>query len=108
MTTYLTKTNKALTRQEGDNASIVFIVPDILPLTGRTATFKAVDSRNRTTLSKTFGSGLSISGQQISITLLPDDTKGHAGSHRWELELSTPQVITIARGSLTIIPEIIK
>ncbi len=108
MTTYKIKKEFTIQRQEGDHASVIFVVPDILSLNGRTATFKVANSQRKIILSKTVGKGLTISGQQISIPLLPADTKGHSGSHKWELELSSPEIITIGKGSFIITPEIIK
>jgi hypothetical protein len=112
MATYLIESEIALTRQEGDNCDIQFKdVPIELNLTGASAKFEVKRKLKTDTpiITKTVGSGITISGQDITISLLPVDTKGNSGRWRWELQITLADlsIITIGRGCLNITPELI-
>jgi hypothetical protein len=106
MPTYL-KANINLTRQAGDIADIVIIVPEALNMTGRTVNFRVTDKAGRILIKNP--AGLTIEAQTITIPLLPVDTKGKAGSHNYEVEVVNQQgPITILAGTFTITKELIK
>lgn len=110
MATYIIDEDILITRQEGDDADIVFTVPDVLSLNGATAKFQAYNTDGVKIIDKSIGSGIAIDGQKITIDLIPFDTLNKANVHRWELEITTSQnkVITIGRGSLKITKQLIK
>jgi hypothetical protein len=114
MATYLIKSEKTITRQEGDTADIVMVVPaaldmDLYP----DVIFLVVNSDAETVFQKdTIESTptITVIDQTITIPLLDTDTKGYAGEHRWELQVadfSTPDIRTIGRGDFIINAEII-
>jgi len=115
MDTFLIKTEKTITRQEGDTAGISILVPtppNGIDLDTYDATFVVVNSDGVEIIRKeSFSSvpGITITDQTIDIPLYVDDTTTYAGEHRWELQLSnaTPEVITIGRGDFIIIAQII-
>lgn len=107
------KKDKAITAQEGDfPAPIVMTVPDILPLTGFIVTFCIIDSSGRTFVKKkTTDYTIAVNGQIIQIYFNKEDTLGRAGTHKWELQLTTlgnEEEITIGGGPFTITPTFIK
>lgn len=107
MNTYRIKEEKSIVRQEGDNASIIIIVSNELLLTGYDIAFRVENKQGISVMSKTSIAGtLTVLNQQITIPLLPVDTLGHSGVHRWELELTSPLKITIGRGTFTIVPKL--
>lgn len=111
MATYLIKSEKSITRQEGDTADIVFVIPDIFDLSLYKFDFRVYDANNRTLISKnTVAAGIIKNQQTITIPLLVTDTKGKSGKHGWELEISNdmPEVITIGKGPFIILSERIK
>lgn len=110
MTTYLIKREISITRQEGDTADVVVVVPEILDMNSYSAQFQVRDTNRRTLFNKSSEDGtIQISGQTITIPLLPEDTKNRPGKHRWELQIaSQTQLITIGRGNFSIIHEIIR
>lgn len=120
MTTYLIKKKKTITRQIGDLADVVLVVPALLPMTGKVARFQIWDIDHTVVeLSKNSyeSSGdIDITDQIITVPLLPNDTKNLSeGLHLWELEVATENQInatpiTIGQGNfdavLTLIPPI--
>jgi len=131
MASYLISKEIKITRQEGDNGDIVFIIPDTLSLLFASAIFQVRDRFNQTIISKTTADGSMVISypeetiindegdeeiiikQQITVYLLPTDTKGHKGCiGKWELQLTDNTVgsygiVTTGRGSFEIIGEII-
>jgi len=106
MATYLIAQEIAITRQEGDLADVVFVVPDVLSMTGKEATFKVNSDKYGSFIAKESSAGdITIVGQTITIPLLAADTKDKKGRHRWELEVTGP--ITIGRGVFNVIKELI-
>jgi hypothetical protein len=111
MATYLIKKEITITRQEGDSADIVIVVPNVIDMSLYDAQFQVRDTTlRRLIISKTSNAGISIAGQTLTIPLATDDTKNKAGKHRWELQLSnnTPEIITIGRGTFIIVNELIR
>lgn len=109
MATYL-KTDTTLTRQEGDTAEIVLVVPNIINMDDFTEIKFKATKKGSTIISKSLLAGTIIkSDQTITVNIFTNDTKGHAGNCEWELEISneTPTVHTIAGGPLIIKKEII-
>jgi len=104
MATYLIANEITITRQAGDLADITFTVPDVLSMSGKTAKFEVID-KNRKTILKKVSPDITISGQVITIPLIPSDTQNYPGTHYWELKVSTP--ITIGHGSFVITKTII-
>lgn len=109
MATYLIKREIQIARQEGDTADVVVVVPDVIDMGNYQARFVVKDSSRRAVIDKKSVDGvLTVTGQTITIPLLVADTKGKAGKHRWELQLTNAtEVITIGRGAFVIINEII-
>jgi hypothetical protein len=112
MATYLIKEDIDITRQEGDTADIVFDMPVLLDM----GSYPVVKFQTKKTyggtiiLNKTVGSGLAVVGQVITVTLDSVDTKGaNRGTFKWELEISndTPEIITVGRGTFTVVKELI-
>jgi len=108
MATYLIAREITITRQEGDVADIVITVPAILSMTGRTVKFEVRNANGSVQLAKT-GSSLTVTGQIISIPLLPADTEGKPGKFTWECEISDANgPITIGKGAFVIVKTDIK
>lgn len=112
MATYLIDNEITLNRQEGDTCDVVFTdVPADIVLTGATAIFEIKANPTSTAIiTKTTDDDITITGQQITVNLLPTDTKGHSGRWRWELQVTladTTTVITLGKGCFNIIAELI-
>jgi len=114
MATYLISSEITITRQEGDTADIVFTGPgaSVIDFTNYTEVTFAVKTNGQTAVfEKSISEGtISKNEQVITIPLLSADTKGKAGTHRWEMQISnaTPEIITIGKGRFVITSEIIK
>lgn len=110
MATFLIKREITITRQEGDTADVVIVVPEVINMANYDARFSVKDSNGRTVFDKkSENAELTISGQTITIPLLIADTKRKAGKHRWELQITNAtEVITIGRGVFVIVNELIK
>jgi hypothetical protein len=110
MATYLIKREITITRQEGDTADVVIVVPDVIDMGNYEAHFSVKDNSRRTVMNKETGNGTAyVSGQTITIPLAATDTKNKPGKHRWELQLTNEtEVITIGRGNFVIVNEIIR
>lgn len=111
MSTFLVAREFPIVRQEGDNADIIFTVPIELSLAGTvTAKFQVKTTDSRLIFSKDTTEGITIDGQDITVELLPVDTKGKSGQFRWELEITkeaTYGIVTIGKGNFKIVKEII-
>lgn len=111
MATYLINNEITINRQEGDTCDVTFTsVPPEINLTDATAKFQVKESATATPIiSKTTDDDISIVSQDIVVNLLPEDTKGHSGRWKWELEvvLADTSVITLGRGCFNIIAELI-
>ena len=110
MATYLIKREITITRQEGDTADVVIVVPEVINMENYNARFAVKDNIGKTVFEKNSeNSEMTITGQTITIPLLVADTKKKAGKHRWELQISNEtEVITIGRGVFVIVNELIK
>lgn len=111
MPTYLIKKEKPITRQEGDTAEVVVVVPDVIDMGSYEVQFKVTDSSRRAVFSKSSGAGtITVSGQTVTIPIAADDTKRKPGKHSWEMQITnnTPEVITIGRGPFVIVGEMIR
>ena len=108
MPTFIVRKETTITRQEGDVADVVFVVPKVLSMTGRTARFGVFDSAGTTIFEKESPDPVSIASQTITIPILPADTTGHSGSQRGELEVNNDDGrITIGRGHFIITPQLL-
>lgn len=110
MATYIISREIDLTRQEGDTADIVFVVPAALDMDLFTEVKFLAVKRGVDTIDKSVSGGtITVSDQTITIPLLAADTKSKSGEHKWELEVSnaTPEIITIGKGTLTVTKELI-
>ena len=105
MATYLKGKSDPITRQEGDTADIEVSIPDILNCIEATLQFKVV-RYGVTIISKT----ISMTSQTATIPLNPLDTKGYAGVHEYEIEITTVdgKIVTVARNKFIIDSELIK
>lgn len=122
MATYLPKGVIKIYRQEGDNADVVFICPDVLDLTGSEVKFEVwtipdenllepIESELVFSKTNELDGGIDVDEQTIIIELLPEDTTGFAGLHKFECQVSndaTYGIVTIAKGFFQILDEIIK
>lgn len=109
MASYIIKKEILIQRQEGDVGDVVFIIPSAIPLPGCQVKFGVFTQNNEQIFLKETDD-VSINGQELRIELESEDTKGHAGVHVWELEL-TPAgsgPITVGRGDFKIIREWIR
>lgn len=103
MATYLIKSEKSITRQEGDSADIIVNVPALFPLVGASVRFGVYDNSGIRKIYKS-GDAITIEAQKITIPLLPADTKGLPNSLVWEMEVEIAgNVYTIGRGKFIII-----
>ena len=112
MNTFLIGDEITISRQEGDTSYIEFQdIPTEISLVGASAKFQVKKKSKSDTaiISKTDASGITISGQNLTVNLLPSDTKNYAGRWRWELQitLQNTSIITIARGNFIIVAELI-
>lgn len=106
MPTFLVRKTFKIARQEGDKSDIVFTVPDLLPLTGKTARFGIFKTTGEEILIK---NNCSIVGQIITVDLLANDLKGKSGVWVWELEVAqNSEPITIGKGEFEVIKENLK
>lgn len=111
MATYLIKKEYDITRQEGDTADVVIVVPDVIDMQNYDVQFSVKSNMGVTIFDKKTADGtITVAGQTITIPLLATDTKDNPGKYRWELQISnnTPEVITIGRGVFLIVRELIK
>ena len=98
-----------LTRQEGDDSDVVFIVPaEALTLTVDTTAIFQVKSIKEV-IQFTKSSTINITSQTITIPFIPSDTKGKSGNHRWELQVTDDSFVikTIGGGMFRIRKELI-
>lgn len=108
MNSYVITERITVTRQEGDTGSLGFIVPAVLnpalftiKLQVWTVSNKSVMLFEKTTWT--------VSSQTITAPMAALDTKGYAGTHRWEMEFrSLTEIITVGKGDFVIENEIIK
>jgi hypothetical protein len=108
MTTYIVAEEITITRQEGDHADVTIVVPASLSMVSATAKFQVNSAKGTLIFLKSSATtGLDINAQTITVTILPADTKGKSGTHRWELEItnSASKIITAGRGDFEIIKE---
>lgn len=112
MHAYLIKSEKTITRQEGDcPAPIVMIVPDVVDMLNYNVKFEVHNSSMRRIISKSTEAGtVTVDGQTITIPLTEADTKGRPGKHKWEIQFynNTPEIITAGRGPFVVTNENIK
>jgi hypothetical protein len=110
MPTYLVERPITITRQEGDLADIVFTIPAILNPADYGIRLSVKDDKGRTVLKMdTAANDITVQDQMVTIPLLPADTKGKPGNHKWEVEIYKDDgPITIGYGSFVITPELIK
>lgn len=110
MPAYIIKSEATITRQEGDNSEIKFIIPSLFPLSGGFVLKFAVYSRSGTKqFEKTTTNGdFVIDGQNATTYLEPNDTKGIWGTYRWELQYTeSDEITTIGKGNFDILKELI-
>lgn len=107
MATYLRKNDYTIKRQEGDDATVTFIVPDIIDCVGASIRFEIF---RKFTAMPFLQKTLTMANQTAAFVLTKNDTKGFAGEHVFELEITTAdgQVITLAQGNFIILNEYIK
>ena len=107
MATYLKGKSRPIRRQEGDTADITITFPAILPTAGATLKFHVYkEFVGEPIITKE----LPMLGQSVTVPLAPGDTKGKAGRHMYEIELTLPDgaVITTATNEFIIEKELIK
>lgn len=122
MSTILPKGDITINRQEGDDADIVLIVPEILPLTDAIIKFQVwtnpTDGTDRELVfekdnqegEEGYVGGITVEEQTITVTMIPEDTKGFSGVQRWECQINEPnsyKVKTIGKGRFNIMFELI-
>jgi len=103
MATYLISAEKTITRQEGDDADIVMIIPAEFDMTDATVMFQ-VFSGGVAFIEKTPTPVLQV----ITVTLDAVDTKGYKGTKRWELQVTKAgKITTLGKGDFVIVKELI-
>lgn len=110
MPTYLVKSAKQIIRHEGDFADVAFTVPAALSLAAYDVRFVVKDNAGRTIMRKDTADGsITVASQEVMIPLLPADTKGKSGTHKWEAEVyDADGPVTIGYGQFVINAELIK
>ena len=110
MSSYIVKSPITITRQEGDNSDLEIKIPVELDITNADIKFQVSDQYGRAIIEKDLASGITKTGQDIAIELLPDDTKGYSGTQQWELQLDDQlsyKIVTVGKGKFIIEKEII-
>lgn len=103
MATYIVKKWKKITRQEGDIADIVFIIPNIILLSNTAIKFTVVTPAMVKFIEKN-NNDMVIDGQKITIPLLENDTKGKPYLGVWQLDIiRNGDTCTIGKGDFVII-----
>jgi hypothetical protein len=110
MASYLLDSEVDLTRMEGDDSEVEIIVADVLDITGATVVFEIKDRDGDVLIQKTTSSGIVITDQNIKVTLVPADSNGKSGRHRYEFKLTTAggKVYRILRGYFEFIPKTVE
>ena len=74
--------------QEGNLADIELEMDSLFPMTDVNVTMQVRDSAGNVIIAKSSyeQDEIDISGQDITITLLPEDTTGHPGLHDYEID----------------------
>lgn len=97
--------------QEGNLASVDLEMDASFPLNGVGVSLQVRDTRGRLLVSKSTLEGtIQVEGARVFIALLPEDTRGRAGKHLYEIDfinLSGQPFATIG-GGFEIQPEINK
>jgi hypothetical protein len=109
MATYLPGKPFKITRHEGDTADIVFTVTSSINLAGMDVLFQVRNAYNDLVFSKSSaaGGGMVVDGQVVRVSLLPVDTTGFPGTHKWELQVSSSiRVQTLVNGPFIINKEV--
>jgi len=91
--------------QEGNLASIDLEMDSSFPMTNISVTMEARDSSGRLIIQKSSSEGtITISGQDITIPILPDDTKRRAGKYNYEIDFinDSSQPFATIGGVLTV------
>lgn len=106
MARYLVKeATKLMPLQAGDYPQpLVFIVPDVLDMTGHGVSFIMEDHDNNEIINKnSTGQYVIIDGQNITINFTEADTKHRQGVFDWVLKVTMPdEVITVGYGTIQI------
>lgn len=99
MTTYQAGKRKNIEREQGSEADIQFVVPDVFSMNGRTAVFVAFDQAGTAVLNIESD----VTGQMITVPLPGLATAELAGDYSWELwAITGEQRWKIGHGALTI------
>lgn len=103
MASYLLDSEIDLVRMEGDDSDVEITIDESLSIAGSDVTFEIHDRNGDAIISKTnaVGGGITIAGQTITVTLLPADSTGYAGVHRYEFKIVTDlgKTYRICRGT---------
>lgn len=108
MNSYVITERVTVTRQEGNTGSLGFIVPAVLNPALFTIKLQVWTATNKSAIlfEKT---SWTVTGQTITTPMAAVDTKGYAGTHKWEMQFtSLTEVITVGKGDFVIIKELIK
>lgn len=117
MSTWLAQ-NVTLNRQEGDDSDIVLDIDPIIDLSAAEIKLQVwtnpVDADVERELifekdNDVIG-GIEVDEQIITVTIIPEDTKGFSGVQKWELQIKDDLLYgtkTIAKGKFNIISELI-
>lgn len=108
---YIIKKAYNILVQEGDTSGITFVVPDEISLVSRNVEFivqlKQCDGPDPI-LSYETGNGISVTDQEITLTIPPEDTEEKSGRYVWYMRLvgSPTDIITIGKGDFNIIDKL--
>ena len=96
--------------QEGNLADIELEMDALFPMTDVNVTMQVRDSSGNVIIAKSSyeEDEIDITGQDITITLDPDDTKGHPGLHDYEIDFLNDEDEPFATigGKFTVSPEV--
>jgi hypothetical protein len=103
MDSFIVKKEIKLVRQVGDTGSIEFIVPNLIPIVGKTVEFKTFYQDDAILDKSTTNGTITVQAQKISISLSVGDVP-ERGNFHWTLKIKTQtQITTIGKGTLDIV-----
>lgn len=108
MATYLIKCEYELTRQEGDDCGVNFVVPVAFALDSNAVCTLSVNGNVHGSNELIFSIAGVVTGQNISFTIDSSLTSGKHGTHRWQLTIDQLGLTTtVGRGNFIIEKSII-
>jgi hypothetical protein len=111
MASYLLDSEVDFTRMEGDDSDVEITISNDLNITGSSCKFEIQNRDKEVLITKESANPgeIIITGQTIKVILVPADTDGKSGTHRYEFKLLTADGKTyrICRGDFFILQKIV-